>query len=458
MSEIIIKKGLNIPIEGSPISELSKEEKKVKHVGLLGDDYPGMKPTILVKVGDNVKLGQPLFEDKKNPGVFYTSPASGKIKTIHRGDKRVFLSIVIEIAGEDQITFDKFSKGDLVSIDKEKIKDNLIRSGLWTALRNRPYNKAPSINETPNSIFITAMDTNPLAPDMSLIIRGREDDFEKGLKILAKLTEGNIHVCLSPNSPVVVKETNKIKKHIFKGPHPAGLVGTHIHFIDPVGRNKTVWHIGLQDVIAYGKFFTSGRIPIDRVVSLAGTAMTSPKVVKTRLGASVTELMHGEIERSDNSSNHREHRFISGSVLAGKNVTDENVNYLGRYDLSICALKEGRERIFLGMIMPGVDKFSIKNVFLSKLFRGKKFAFTTTTGGSHRAMVPIGSYEAVMPLDIIPTYLLRSIIIGDTDKAIDLGALELAEEDLGLCTFVCPSKYNYGKLLRDLLTTIEKEG
>lgn len=454
MKEIVIKRGLNVPIVGEPGLELYPGSK-VDKVALLGEDYPGMKPTMLVKIEEKVKLGQPLFEDKKSPGIFYTSPASGRVSAIHRGDKRAFLSIVIDVEGDSEFTFNKYTEGDLASLPKKEVIHQLIQSGLWTAIRMRPYDKVANPADSPHSVFIPAMDTNPLSPDMSLIIKNNEKHFKNGLRVLSKLTEGFINVCVAPNSPVSdlisSEESKKVKTYVFKGPHPAGLVGTHIHFIDPVGPNKTVWHIGLQDVIAYGKFFTSGKIPVERVVSMAGPGVISPKVITTRLGASIHTLASDVV---DNRSN----RLISGSVLSGKNATDETVSFLGRYDQSVCVLKEGETRTFLGMLMPGINKFSIKNIFLSKLFPRKKYAFTTTSNGSKRAMVPVGSYESVMPLDVVPTYLLRAIIVEDTEKAVELGALELTEEDLALCTFVCPSKYDYGSLLRNNLTRIEKEG
>lgn len=444
-----IKKGLDLPISGSPQQKIT-DQKVVSKVALIGFDYPGMKPTMHVQVGDAVKKGQLVFEDKKTAGVKYTSPASGKVIEINRGEKRIFQSVVIEISGNDAIEFDKYDAASLSSLSRDQVVNNLVESGLWTSFRTRPYSKVPALDAKPNSIFVTAIDTNPLAADPSIVIKEENAAFNDGLSIIEKLTDGKVFVCTKTNSDVQLKTTSRIVNETFSGPHPAGNAGTHIHFLDPVSDKKQVWSIGYQDVIAIGKLFLTGELYVDRVISLAGPVVKSPRLVKTRLGASLDEVTKGET-----SAEHV--RVISGSILGGR-TSRGVVAYLGRYANQVSVIEEQKEREFMGWMSPGANKFSIMNIYISKLFSGKLFNFTTTTNGSERAMVPVGAYEEIMPLDILPTQLLRSLIVGDTEQAQLLGCLELDEEDLALCTFVCPGKYEYGPILRQNLTRIEKEG
>ncbi|SFM18365.1 Na(+)-translocating NADH-quinone reductase subunit A [Marinobacter zhejiangensis] len=447
---IKIKKGLDLPISGAPEQTIT-EGKPVRHVALIGFDYNGMKPTMAVKEGDRVKRGSLLFTDKKTEGVRYTSPAAGVVKEVNRGERRVFQSVVVEIDGDEAETFARYSDSDIAGLDRQQVVDNLVASGLWTAFRTRPYSKVPEIDSTPNSIFVSAMDTNPLAADPAVIIGENSAAFEKGLTLLAKLTNGKVFVAVKPGAQVSVPQGGSVEVHHFDGVHPAGNVGTHIHYLDPVSVAKTVWSVGYQDVIAIAKLFETGELAVERVVALGGPKATKPRLVRTRIGASLTELTDGE------TASDCEVRLISGSVFGGRRGTGPCA-YLGRHANQVSILEEGSKREFMGWLSPGTNKFSVLNIYLSKLFGGKKFDFTTTTNGSERAMVPVGTYEEVMPLDILPTQLLRSLIVGDTESAQKLGALELDEEDLALCTFVCPGKYEYGPILRENLTRIEIEG
>ncbi|GAP75253.1 Na(+)-translocating NADH-quinone reductase subunit A [Pseudoalteromonas sp. SW0106-04] len=446
---INIKKGLDLPIEGAP-QQVIHDGQPVKRVAVLGEEYIGMRPTMRVRVDDQVKKGQVLFEDKKNPGVIYTAPAAGVVKEINRGAKRVLQSVVIEIDGNEQETFAKFDQGELASLDRQKVVDQLVNSGQWTALRTRPFSKVPAVDAKPSSVFVTAMDTNPLAADPAVIIAENAEAFEAGLAVVSRLTEGKVFVCKQAGAQVPSSSVASVEVHEFGGKHPAGLVGTHIHHLDAVSASKQVWHLGYQDVIAYGHLFLSGEIYTPRVISLAGPRVKNPRLVKTQIGAALDELVSGELEDGDN-------RIISGSVLSGTNATGPHA-FLGRYHTQVSVLLEGREKELFGWIAPGSNKFSVTRTFLGHLAPSRLFNMTTSTGGSKRAMVPIGNYERVMPLDILPTLLLRDLISRDLDGAISLGALELDEEDLALCTFVCPGKYEYGSILRDCLTTIEKEG
>lgn len=443
-----IKKGLDLPITGCPEQRV-EVAPTVSQVALVGDDYVGMKPTMLVGEGDRVRLGQALFEDKKTEGVVYTSPASGKVASITRGAKRKFESVVIDVEGDDRVEYDRAKRTDAGSLGRDGMREVLTESGLWTSFRTRPYGKVPAPTDVPHSIFVTAIDTNPLAADPAVVMSDRKDQFALGLEAISELTDGTVFVCKAPESEVP-GGGGKVRVETFAGPHPAGLVGTHIHQLDPVGPGKQVWYLGYQDVIAIGSFLTTGTIDTRRVISLAGPMVKEPRLLETRLGASVTQLIEGQ-------THDVKIRPISGSVLCGRAATPPH-DFLGRYHNQISVLQEGDEREFLGWQKPGFDKYSTTRVFASAGRPGQKFDFTTSTGGSERAMVPLGTYEKVMPLDILPTQLLRALIVRDTDQAQELGALELEEEDLALCTFVCPGKYEYGSLLRENLTTIEREG
>lgn len=444
---ITIKKGLDVPVVGAP-QQVIHDGPSIKTVATLGEEFVGMRPTMFVKVGESVKKGQALFEDKKNPGVIFTAQASGVVKEINRGEKRVLQSVVIEIGGSEQETFTCYAANELNSIAREDVVANLINSGLWTALRTRPFSKVPAVDAKPVAIFVSAMDTNPLAANPALIIAEQSAAFANGLTVLARLTDGEVFVSKAPDSDIAVNSSAIVNE--FSGKHPAGLVGTHMHFLKPVSADKVAWHAGYQDVIAIGNLFTSGELDSSRIISLAGPAAKNPRLIRTVLGANVAEIIADE--KLDG-----ELRVVSGSLLLGA-IASGVKDYLGRYHTQICLILEGREKEFIGYMYPGPNKFSVTRAYMSHFFPKKLFNMTTTTNGSSRAMVPIGNFERVMPLDILPTLLLRDLCAGDTDRAQQLGALELDEEDLALCTFVCPGKTDYGVILRDCLTIIEKEG
>ncbi len=367
---------------------------------------------------------------------------------INRGAQRVLQSVVIQVEGSEEETFTAYSDDQLEAIAPSAIRENLLRSGLWTALRTRPFSKVPHPEAAPSSIFVTAMDTHPLSGDPELVITAHVDDFRRGLRVLSRIAP--VIVCAAEGSAVSVEGLPGVRIEHFAGPHPAGLPGTHIHFLDPVSATHSVWQIYSQEVIAIGKLFSTGRLWVERVVALGGPVVKKPRLLRTRQGASLEDLSAGELEPGNN-------RVVSGSLLGGRTAQGPYA-YLGRYHYQISCLKEGNDREFMHWARAGVNKHSILNVFVSKLISGRKFKFTTTTNGSPRAIVPVGNYEEVMPLDILATHLLRYLVVGDSDMAQKLGCLELDEEDLALCTYVCAGKYEYGPILRDNLTRIEKEG
>ncbi|EKS6385529.1 Na(+)-translocating NADH-quinone reductase subunit A [Enterobacter hormaechei] len=444
-----IRKGLDLPISGVPEQHVTTGAS-IHHVAIVGDDYVGMRPAMLVQEGDRVIKGQALFEDKKNPGVMFTAPASGTVVAIHRGERRVLQSVVIQIEGDEKREFARFDAADLATLSHDAVQTQLLESGLWTALRTRPYSKTPVPGTVPAAIFVTAIDTNPLSADPQPLILAERNAFDAGLTVLTRLTPGKVHVCQASGGKLGGHPQGQVAFNEFAGPHPAGLVGTHIHFLEPVSLTKQVWHLNYQDVIAIGKLFTTGELCAERIIAIGGPQATQPRLVRTLLGADLTELLAGETKEGEN-------RIISGSVLSGRHATGP-MAWLGRFHLQVSVVLEGREKELFGWVLPGAEKYSVTRTTLGHFLRRKLFNFSTSTNGGERAMVPIGNYERVMPLDILPTVLLRDLLAGDTDGAQALGCLELDEEDLALCTYVCPGKYEYGPVLREVLTRIEQEG
>ena len=446
---IKIKRGLDIPLAGAPSGELDTAVT-TRAAALLGADYHGMKPTMAVQVGDVVKRGDLLFTDKKCEGVRYTSPAGGRVSAINRGAKRAFQSVVVEIDGDEAASFEQYSAEAARELSAEAIKTQLIQSGQWTALRARPFGRVADPATSPAGLFITAIDTHPHAPDPEQVIAREADAFELGQTLLANLVDCPVYLCAAPGADMPQATHERISRHDFSGPHPAGLAGTHVHFLMGASAERIAWTIGYQDVIAVGRLFMDGALYVERVVALAGPSVSRPRLVLSRVGADLQALVAGEGEGDDA-------RLLSGSVLGGRAVQSDTA-YLGRYHQQVALLPEGRERAFMGWLSPGVNKHSVMGIYLSSWFGSKPLAMSTNTNGSERAMVPVGAYEKVMPLDILPTQLLRALLVGDTETAQALGCLELDEEDLALCTYVCPGKYEYGGILRDNLTRIEKEG
>lgn len=446
---IKIKKGLDLPISGSPEQSIS-DGPPVTEVAVLGEDYLGLKPSMHIRLGDKVKCGDLLWTDKKNEGIKFTAPASGTISAINRGAKRKLLSVSIAIEGEEYVEFNKYSADQLSNLERNEVVDNLVESGLWTALRARPFSKVPQKADQPAAIFVSIIDSNPLAADPMVVIGEKAEAFNHGLTVLKHLTEGELFVSYDGDKDLAIEKNDAANYQAFSGIHPVGNVGTHIHFLKPVNGERSVWHIGYQDVVAVGQLFITGRLNSERVISVAGPLVKEPRLMRTIQGANLSQLLKGQIEESDE-------RVISGSVFNG-HIAVHHRNYLGRYHNQVSVLAEGREKELFGWLHIGTDKFSVTRAFISHVTSSKRFDMTTSTHGSERAIMPIGSYERVMAWDILPTQLLRAIAVGDTDNAQQLGCLEFDEEDIALCTFACPGKYEYGPILRDVLTTIEKEG
>ena len=442
-----LKKGLNLPILGAP-EQVIGEGPAVKTVAVLGSDYVGLKPRLAVQEGDKVSAGDPIFAHKDTPDVMVTAPASGTVKAVNRGARRALISVEIEIDAKSNKARDFSKVGSNRSANG--IVERLAASGLWTSFRTRPYSKVPATDTRPSAIFVTAMDSEPLAPDAAVIINDAAKEFEDGLKAITKLTEGTTYLCVEDGTDGPGGDIKGVEVATFSGPHPSGLAGTHIHFLQPPTAEKFIWTIGYQDVIAIGALMKTGKLDSKRVVGITGPLAKNPRLVRTIAGASMEELSNGELN-SDVPV-----RYVSGSVLSGT-LGEGPSAYVGRYARQITLIEEDYKQIPMGWIRPMFAKYSNQPVLGSAL-SSKLFPLTSNLNGGRRAMVPLGTFEKLMPQDYLPTQLLRSLLVMDTDQAQALGVLELDEEDLGLCGFSCPAKYEYGMALRDCLTKIEKEG
>ncbi|MFY0618276.1 Na(+)-translocating NADH-quinone reductase subunit A [Shimia sp.] len=447
MQHFALKKGLNLPIAGAPGDGIH-EGAAVKTVAVLGADYKGLKPRIAVAEGDVVGAGAPILAHKDTPEAKVVAPVTGRIKAINRGARRKLLSVEIEVDASAAEPVDFSSVGDAST--REGLAERLCAAGLWTSFRTRPYSKVPAGNAIADAIYVNAMDTEPLSADAAVVIADAGDAFAKGLAAVAMLTEGNTYLCHENGVQIAGADVAGVTVATFSGPHPAGLAGTHMHFLEPPSASKVVWTIGYHDVIAIGRLLETGTIDASRVVALSGPLCSNPRLVRTLDGASLAELTAGEIQ-SDVPV-----RLISGSILSG--YAGEAVEtYLGRYARQVTVIEEDHKQIPMGWIRPMPSKYSFLPV-LGSAFAKKLYPLTSNLNGGRRAMVPLGTFEQLMPQDFLPTQLTRALLVMDTDEAQKLGALELDEEDLGLIGFACPAKYEYGEALRDSLTKIEREG
>ncbi len=416
-------------------------------IGILGEDYIDLKPRIMVAEGDLVVPGTPILADKNMPEAVVVSPIAGKVRAVNRGARRKLVSVVIDPDAKAGAPVDYSKVGDVS--ERSGLVERLCAAGLWTSFRTRPYSKVPAPNSTPKAIYVNAMDTEPLSADPRIAIAEDAEAFAKGLETVATLTDNPIYLCQSPGDPLPGQDGANVETASFEGPHPAGLAGTHMHFLTPPEADNPVWTIGYQDVIVIGRLMLTGTYDARCIISLAGPACKNPRLVKTIAGASLAEL--GAEDLPDYPV-----RMISGSVLSGRAGQGDSA-YLGRYARQVTLIEEDKKQIPMGWIRPMFSKFAIQPVLGSALSKAE-FPLTSNLNGGRRAMVPLGTFEELMPQDFLPTQLLRALLVMDTDQAQLLGALELDEEDLGLVGFACPAKYEYGMALRDCLTKIEKEG
>ena len=411
-------KGLNLPISGTPDPIIS-DTPNVTSVSLLANDFVGMKPTMMVKVGDIVKRGTKLFEDKKNPGIFFTSPAGGTVKDINRGDKRKFLSLEVEVSENEDAEYFEYEN------TSEGLKKLLINTGLWNAFRTRPFNRTPKVGSLPDAVFVNACDTNPLSVDPYFIIDQDKDDFKNGLEALTELFSCPIH-CTYQNNNFDIN-VDKINYCQVSGPHPAGLSSTHISQLYPVSINKIAWTINYQDIISLGYLLKNKSLRTHKIIALGGPSVFKPSLISARISGNIDQLTAGKI---DNNS-----RVVSGSLIYG-HASEGIMNYLGFYDSTISAIPDEANDIFLNWLMPGSNLHSKLNVFSSSLLKPNKFTFNVSLNGGDRAIVPVGSYDEILPMDILVPQLLKALVVGDIEQAVELGMLELAPEDLALASYL----------------------
>ncbi len=442
------QRGLDLPILGQARPE-TEVASTPKYVAVLGSESIGLKPTMRVQAGDRVRPGEPLFEDKKNPGVVYTSPFGGTVEAVHRGERRAFLSLVIAVdESAEPVSFEAYNGKAPEELSGDEIRALLLESGEWSAIRSRPFGRVAKPGDSPAAILVNATDSQPLAPNPIGTIAGREDEFRAGVQLLTGLTEGKVYVTTAPGYSLELPENDRVRHEIFSGPHPAGTAGYQIHRLAPVSAERTVWHLDAQEAVALGHLALTGTIDSQRVVAYGGPAADDARWLRVARGASIFEILQAE--------SNADVRTIAGSVLSGRQVTDSETAFLGRFDRQISAIDENREREFLGWLKPGGNLFSLTRAFTSALSSGKQFAFGSSTNGSKRAIVPIGLHERVNPFDFEPTFLLKALLMQDLEQAEELGCLELVEEDVDLWTFVCPGKNDYRSALRGVLDELER--
>lgn len=440
-----IKKGLDIKLVGE--AEKVIREIPTKLCAIKPPDFHGVFPKILVKEGDEVKAGTPLFFDKYRENIKFSSPVSGKVKEIRRGAKRVLLEISIEAAPEQE--FVDFGAADPNSLDKKAVTEKLLNSGIWPMIRQRPYSIIANPDDDPKAIMISAFDSSPLAPDFDMIVDGHEKAFQAGIDALRKLTSGKVYLNMGDDQRSTTFTGAKgVEFNTFSGPHPAGNVSTQINRISPINKGEVVWYLRPQEILSIGRLFLQGKTDPMRLIALTGSEVKKPVYYKTVLGASIADMVKENVTEGNL-------RYISGNVLTGKKI--EKSGFVGFYDSQVTVIPEGDYYEFFGWALPGLNKFSFYGSFLSKIFPGKKYRLDTNYHGGERAFVLTGKFEQVVPLDIYPMQLIKSIMIEDIDQMEFLGIYEVDEEDFALCEFISTSKVNIQKIVRDGINLMIKE-
>ena len=448
MSKTIrIRKGLDLRLKGEAEKVIVQADPPGV-VDIKPTDFHGLVPKVLVKPGEEVKAGMPLFRDKYNERVLFTSPVSGEVADISRGDKRKVLAV--RIIADKETKYQEFGPADPAKMDRGAIIERLLESGCWPFVRQRPFDVVADPAQEPKAIFISAFDTRPLAADLDLVVRNNGAELQAGLDVLAKLTTGRVHLGLSDRTAArEFLDAKNVQHNTFKGPHPAGNVGVQIHHVSPINKGEVVWTAGVQDVMVIGRLFLSGRFDATHTVAVTGSEARNPKYHRTIIGAPVKDLT-GPIDPGV--------RVVSGDPLSGSNVGPDG--HLGFYDTQVTLLPEGDEpKFFLtdGWLSPGLNKLSASHAYPSWLMPGKRYAPDTNQNGEERAFVVTGQYEAVFPFDIYPVHLLKAILVNDIEQMENLGLLEVAPEDFALCEFVCTSKIDSQAIVREGLDVLKKE-
>lgn len=447
MSEVIkIKKGLDIRLKGKADNVFGQAQLP-DLFAIKPTDFHGVVPKMVIKEGEKVKAGSVLFYDKYQPDVKFVSPVSGELKAVIRGERRKILEVVVKSDGNNESL--DFGTSDIPGLDREAVIKRLLEAGAWPYLRQRPYDVIARTGDTPKAIFISGFDSAPLAPDYDFILTGKEKEFQAGVDILNKLAE-QVHIGINDEAASkVYNNTKGVNIHRFKGPHPAGNVGIQIGHVMPLNKGELIWTIQPQEVTAIGKLFTTGKPDFKRTIVVAGSEVKKPVYFHTILGAAISPYIKDNLNTSGNI------RLISGNVLTGSQISDDG--YLGFYHSQLTAIPEGDEYEFMGWAAPGFGKYSVSRSFFSWMCPKKEYRLNANMHGGKRAIVVSGEYEKVLPMDIMAEQLFKAILVEDIDKMEQLGIYELAEEDVALCEFVCTSKMNLQKILRDGIDLMIKE-
>lgn len=449
MSQVIkLKKGLDILLKGEAKRELT-QLPLVHAYALKPEDFPGVTPKLLVRVDDEVKVGTPLFFDKYRPQILFTSPVSGKVSDIVRGEKRKILEVVITPEAEQ--VYETFEVPAVEAADREQIKSLLLNAGLWPMIIQRPYGIIANPQDTPKSIFVSGFDSAPLAPDMNFVLENEAENLETGFALLGKLTDGKVYLGLRNGTSGVLNQVKNAEIRLFEGPHPAGNVGVQIHHIDPINKGDVVWTVDVQHVAMIGRFFRTGKVDMSKIIALTGSETAQPRYFSVITGLPINSIVRQKELRSQTGKV----RIISGNVLTGRRVEPEG--YLGFYSNQVTVIPEGDTYEFLGWGMPRLNKFSVSRSYFSWLSPKKHYRLDTNMNGGVRAYVVTGLYDKYLPMDIYPLYLLKAILAGDIDKMENLGIYEVIEEDFALCEFVDPSKTEMQAIIRQGIDLMIKE-
>lgn len=452
MSKFIkLKKGFDINLVGKAEKKFAEVDQPETFAYKPTNFHGILRPKLLVNEGDMVKAGTPILFDKKNDKVMHVAPVSGEVVEIKRGDKRKLLEIVILADKKiESIEYKKHSVSDITNLSKEDAKDHILKSGTWLNIIQRPYGVIADPEEAPKAIFISAFDSHPLAPDYDMLYKGNEHNFQAGIDVLKKFTDGAIHLNIHGESEVsqLFSHAKNVQLNKFSGPHPAGNVGVQIHHLNPINKGDIVWTINPYGVIQIGKLFLEGVYDASKVIALTGSEVTQPQYYKSYIGASIKKMIENNI-KGENV------RYISGNVLTGEKIAKDG--YIGFYDHQVTVIPEGNYYEMLGWIKPTTNKLSFQRAFglLSFLNKKKEYVIDTNTKGEPRAFVQSGVFEKVLPMDILPTHLLKAIIAEDFDEMEALGIYEVIEEDLALCEFVDVSKHEVQSIIREGLDLVQ---
>ncbi|WP_159519269.1 Na(+)-translocating NADH-quinone reductase subunit A [Sunxiuqinia indica] len=442
-----LKRGFNIRLKGT--AEVVLEDAPApKTVALKPTDFPGLTPKLKVKAEAKVKAGDALFFDKYNPEIIFTSPVSGTVKSVNRGERRKVLEIVVEPDSTSE--YIKFTKADPSTLSREQIREQILKSGIWPFIKQRPYGVLAKPGDVPTHIAISAFDSSPLAPDFDFLFSKEQAALQTGIDAVSKLTDGKVFLGLSPEqSSGVFSKLKNVETNTFSGPHPAGNVGIQISKVCPIGKDDLIWTLSPQALVYIGRLFATGQVDFSKTIALTGSEVKTPKYIKTIHGTELTDLLKGK------TKGEVKERIISGNVLTGEKVDSDN--FLGYFDQQITIIPEGDEYEFMGWAAPGFDKFSASKAFFSKLLPKKEYALSANMHGGERAFVLSGQYEKFLPMDLLPVHLLKAILVNDIDKMEQLGIYEVIEEDLALCEYACTSKIKVQNILREGINSMIKE-